>query len=94
MKEHEIEYHFSTRVGPYLWDIDVESMGLEELEALSTLISDMKVKREKEQRLLENFKRILKKAEEEGYHFVFEDEHNYVDITGSNRLNYIKLNEM
>ena len=94
MKEHEIECRFSTRVGPYLWDIDVESMELDELEALGTLVSDMKAKREKEQKLLEHLKRVLKKAEEEGYHFVFEDEHNYVDITSSTRLNYIKLDEM
>lgn len=38
--KQEIKEAKSTRVGPYIWDIDIDSMGVEELMALKLLCQD------------------------------------------------------
>lgn len=93
MEEYEIEYRPTTRVGKYLWDIDVASMGIEELGALQIIVSDMKEKREEEQKLLNMFKRILEKAEKAGYHFCYETPSMYADLNYALSSDHIKLEE-
>lgn len=90
---YETEYRPSTRVGQYLWDIDIESMGIDELNALLTIVSDMKEKREKEQKLLNIFKRALEKAEEAGYHFCYETPSVYVNLNYGFSSGNVKLEE-
>ena len=93
MEEYEIGYRPTTRVGKYLWDIDIESMGIDELDALLMIVSDMKNKREKEQKLLNMFKRTLEKAEEAGYHFCYETPSMYVDLNYGFSSGNVKLEE-
>lgn len=90
---YETEYRPATRVGPYVWDIDVESMGISELDALLMIVSDMKAKREKEQKLLNLFKRALEKAEEAGYHFCYETPSMYVNLNYGFSSGNVKLEE-
>lgn len=69
--KQEIKETKSTRVGPYVWDIDIDSMGVEELMALKLLCEDkLKVQLGKEYR-----NRIIvaiKNALDDGINFSFE----------------------
>lgn len=90
---YETEYRPATRVGPYVWDIDIGSMGIDELDALLMIVSDMKAKREKEQKLLNMFKHTLEKAEEAGYHFCYETPSMYVNLNYGFSSGNVKLEE-
>lgn len=54
--KQEIKEAKSTRVGPYIWDIDIDAMGLEELMALEMLCHD----KQKEQLHKECRNRLIK----------------------------------
>ena len=69
--KQEIKETKSTRVGPYVWDIDVDSMELEELMALERLCHD----KQKEQLHKEYRKRLIaliQIALDNGVNFSFE----------------------
>jgi len=90
---YETEYRPTTRVGKYVWDIDVEAMGIDELDALLMIVSDMKERREKEQRLMNNFEFAIKTAEKAGYHFYYETPSVSVDLNHALSSGHIKLEE-
>ena len=69
--KQEIKETKSTRVGPYVWDIDIDTMGVEELMALKMLCED----KLKEQLCKEYRNRIIvaiKNALDDGINFSFE----------------------
>lgn len=93
--DYETEYRSATRVGPYVWDIDIESMEVDELDALLMIVSDMKAKREKEkkQKLLNELKHTLEKAAEAGYHFYYDNPSTYVNLNYGFSSGHIDLEE-
>lgn len=69
--KQEIKETKSTRVGPYVWDIDIDEMGVEELMALKLLCED----KLKAQLCKEYRNRIIvaiKNALDDGINFSFE----------------------
>ena len=71
----------STRVGPYLWDIDVDAMGIEELRALEQLCCDRREQKEKELRYANRLKKLLKEAAEDNIQLIYSNEDCYVNLT-------------
>ena len=77
--KQEIKETKSTRVGPYIWDIDIDSMGVEELMALKMLCSDKlneQLRKEYRNRLIA----VIQNALDNGVNFSFEinDEELYL----------------
>ena len=78
MKHEEFS---STRVGPYLWDIDVEAMEIDELRALEQLCRDKRQQKETEQYYQKQLRALLEEAADCDVQLCISDEDLYVNLT-------------
>jgi len=58
-----------TRVGPYLWEIDVQDMKLEELDALQSIVNDTIKQRRMEQCYEKKLHDLIDEAKSKGVCF-------------------------
>lgn len=69
-EQHEVG---TTRIGPYLWDVDLENMDIEELDTLATachFFMKRKLKEEYKNKMLQ----LMKEAAAQGLFFYYDDE--------------------
>ena len=77
--EHE-EFN-STRVGPYVWDIDVEAMKIDELRALEQLCRDKRQQKETEQYYQKQLCELLDEAAENNVQLCYSGVDVYLNLT-------------
>ena len=90
MKHEEFS---STRVGPYLWDIDVEAMEIDELKALERLCREKRKQKEAEQLYLNKLNELLEEAAENNVQLYFSDENLYLNLTATREKIYAEEKE-
>ncbi len=89
-------YRPSTRIGKYVWDIDLESMDVGELAALTEAAAYFKAKREKEADLMLKLKNTVQAISEAGYHLIYksDDEDLWIDLNYAHYNGNLQLEEM
>lgn len=78
----------STRVGRYIWDIDIEKMDIEELQALEMLCRDKLKQKRAEAAYKEKLVELLAEAAEHNVQLVLSDDNIYANLTAA-RFNIV-----
>ena len=71
----------ATKVGPYLWEIDIKDMELEELEALRLIVSDTIKQRRLEQCYEKKLHDLIDEAQSKGVYFNYSSSSMWVSLT-------------
>lgn len=71
----------STRVGPYIWDINVEAMEIDELRALEQLCREKRKQKEAEQMYLNKLVELLAEAAEHNVQLIYSNDEAYLNLT-------------
>ena len=90
MKHEEFS---STRVGPYLWDIDVEAMEIDELRALEQLCHERCEQKKVEQWYQNKLRELLEEAAEDNVQLYFSNENLYLNLTATRENIYAEEKE-
>ena len=78
----------STRVGQYVWDIDIDKMDIEELKALEMLCRDKLKQKRAEAIYKEKLVELLAEAAEHNVQLALADDNIYANLTAA-RFNII-----
>lgn len=78
----------STRVGRYVWDIDLDRMDVEELKALSMVCRDKIKQKQAEALYKERLVELLAEAAEHNVQLALSDDNIYANLTAA-RFNII-----
>lgn len=81
----------STRVGRYVWDIDIEAMDSSELKALGDVVEFFRAKREREEEVMTELRQLLELAKQNGYHIGYKDDDIYVDLNEAYKHGHLVL---
>lgn len=90
MKHEEFN---STRVGPYLWDIDMDSMELDELRALERLAREKRKQKEAEQLYLNRLKELIEEAKENNVQLVYSSDESWINLSATTNMNNLCAQE-
>jgi len=70
-----------TKVGPYLWEIDIKDMELEELEALQMIVFDTIKQRKLEQQYEQKLHNLIDEAQSQGVYFNYNSPSIWISLT-------------
>lgn len=83
----------NTRVGQYIWDVDIMHMDQDEVTAMADACAYRLEQLAKQRALMRKMQKLLKEAEEAGAYFTYRSGNVWVNLTAGRDEIYISENE-